>query len=286
MPSHPHATTQRVIRACERADALHLARQIAALSELRTAAKALALPIAGGIAAFTVPDFGRKLNHVAGAWLEEPLELEQLRDLERRCGERSVALEIDLSPHTPPENLERLARAGYCVNAYTNLYWRGLRSPLEAAAADSGEQASLPQVRRIEPAEGERFVEVSVAGFAAQPKAKPNALLEVLARIALVRQDTVLYVAELEGQWIATAAIALLETEWGVVAHLHLASALPEYRRRGAQSALFHYRLRDASIRGADLASTTTRLGGSARNAERAGLTLACTRPTFARVAS
>lgn len=279
------ATTQQIVRACERADTEHLTRQIAALAQVCPAARAVAMPVGGGVAALTVPEFGRKLNHLVGAWLEDVVDVEQLNDLERAYRDRSVSLEIDLAPHGPAENLQRLASRGYCVNAYTNVYWLDLTQPPNTSNVSADGSDARPVVREIAANERERFVEASISGFAAQPAPRPRALLEALARAALEREDTSLYAAEAEGEWLGTAGLAMLETESGVVAHLYLASTLPNHRRRGAQAALLDYRLRDARRRGAELASVTTRLGASsARNVERSGLTLGYTRPTFAQV--
>jgi len=275
----PRATTQHVVRACEQAEALHLARQVAALTVVAPALRPVATVVAGGTAALTVPAFGRKLNHVAGAWLEEPMTEQQLRELERAYLERSLALEIDLCPYGPAENLEQLARSGYCVNAYMNMYWLDLSVP--PSASDAGATCSVDAVGDDE---HEAFVATSIEGFAAQSKPRPSALLEALARVALAREDSVLYAAKWEGAWVATAGLALLETECGLIAHLYLASVLPQHRRRGLHAALLRHRLRDARARGATLACVTARLGtSSAQNLERGGMSLAYTKPTFAR---
>jgi GNAT superfamily N-acetyltransferase len=125
----------------------------------------------------------------------------------------------------------------------------------------------------------------SIAGFSAQPKPRSRELLGALARSACNRADTDLFVAELDGAVAGTAALSLLPTVAGLVAHLFLASTLPQARNQGVQTALLAARTQAAHRRGARFAHITARPGTtSARNVERAGYRLAYTKLTLSNV--
>jgi hypothetical protein len=96
-----------------------------------------------------------------------------------------------------------------------------------------------------------------------------------LGEITAKRSDGVCFLAELNGQAIATGVLLLHDG----VALLGGASTIPEGRRQGAQLALLESRLRYAGENGCDLAMMCA-LPGSAsqRNAERQGFRIAYTR--------
>jgi GNAT superfamily N-acetyltransferase len=237
---------------CEFVEAAHLREQLRALGP---EAQARALEVAGGVAALTVPEFGRKLNHVTGAGVNEPLAAEQLEAVEVTYAARGMPVEVDLCPHAQPPALELLGARGYRVNAFTNVYWSELTAPLQAATG--------LHLRRAGVEEHEHLIGLSVRGFAAHSKPRSAALLQALARAATARADTRLYVAESADGVVGSAAFALVPTALGPVAYLYLASTLPEFRRRGVQAALLALRAREARNEGAVLATLTARPGTS-----------------------
>jgi ribosomal protein S18 acetylase RimI-like enzyme len=82
---------------------------------------------------------------------------------------------------------------------------------------------------------------------------------------------SVRYVAYLEGT-IAGGGSARLEAG---LAQLTGAATLPEYRRKGVQTAVLRTRLIDAAREGCDLATVTVQPGSkSMQNAQRAGFSL------------
>jgi GNAT superfamily N-acetyltransferase len=234
--------------------------------------------LGGGVAAITLPLFGRKLNHVTGAAMAGPLEEGALRAVEEEFAALGVSTEIDLCPYADASALSLLAARGYRVNAFANMYWLPLSEQPAAIELTDG-----VAVRQVQAPEHAAFVEWSAAGFGAQPKPRPRELRTALAQSATLRSDTSLWVAEYHGCVAGSAALSLLETDRGRIAHLFLASTLPDFRGRGVQAALLHARGRVAQERGAACASITARPDtSSARNAERAGYRLAYTKPTFA----
>ena len=270
-------TSPSVAAAIEAAEAHHLRQQVETWRALG-AADAHVVEIAGGVAAFTERLFGRKLNHVTGLGMRGPLEADALATLEAAYAARGLGVEIDLCPHAVPGVLGLLGRRGYAVNAFSNTYARTLDDVPDRAVVEGG------GVDVLQGAEAdELFVEASVAGFSVQADTRPRELLEALARIALARDDTALFVARIDGRVAGSAGLSIAETPLGRVGELYIASTLPECRARGVQAALLRARLAVAKAAGCALAVVMARPANtSARNTERAGFGLAFTKATFA----
>jgi GNAT superfamily N-acetyltransferase len=264
----------------EEAEARHLAGQIGALAALDPALTATTLTVEGGVAALTVPGFGRKLNHVVGLGMRGAVDHPDVERLETAFFARDIPIEIDLCPYADPSALTVLAARGYRGTAFSNTYCCSL-APHRAAGPCEAMDTRL----RCAPATDiDAFIQASVDGFAAQPNPRPRRLLEVLARSAAMRRDVLLFTAETDGGIAGTAALALLQTACGTVAHLFLASTRHGFRGKGVQRALLDLRLDTARQRGADFASVTARpLNASARNTERAGFRLAYTKSSFSK---
>ena len=269
-------TSPRVASVLEAAEAWHLRVQVETWRALG-ASEAQVLEIGGGVAAFTEPLFGRKLNHVTGLGLAGPVDDDAFARLEAAYAARGLGVEIDLCPHADPGLLPLLARRGYTVNAFSNTYARTLADVPDAAPA-----SDLEVLRGV--AAAELFVDTSVAGFSVQAQQRPRELLAALARIAQAREDTSLFVARVDGRVAGSAGLSVMDTPLGRVAELYIASTLPAFRGRGVQAALLQARLEAARDSGCDLAFVGARPANtSARNTERAGFRLAFTKATFAR---
>lgn len=267
-------TSPSVAAAIEAAEAHHLRKQVETWRALG-AADAHVVDIAGGVAAFTEPRFGRKLNHVTGLGMRGPVDVDALAALEAAYAARGLGTEIDLCPHAASGLLPLLASRGYVVNAFSNTYARTLD---DVAAGDDGIEVFAGSDARA------LFVEASVAGFSVQAEKRPRDLLAALARVAHARADTSLFVARVDGQVAGSAGLSVAETALGRVGELYIASTLPEFRGRGVQTALLRARLVAARAAGCALAVVMARpANASARNTERAGFGLAFTKATFAR---
>lgn len=270
-------TSPEIALGLEAAEARHLQLQVETYARLWNRASARAFETCGGIAAFTEPLFGRKLNHVTGLGMGARVTAEALAQLERAYGEQGLGVEIDLCPHADGSALTALSQRGFEVNAFSNTYVRrmddaaSLECPKNSIVVEEGTDLAR-----------ELFVPSSVAGFSVQATRRPKALLETLARIAAARSDTTLFVAHVEGQVAGSAGLSVLHTPLGRVAHLYIASTLPAFRNQGVQSALLRARLLAASRSGCVLSTVTARpSNASARNVERAGFSLAYTKLTF-----
>ena len=271
-------TSPAIALSLEQAHARQLAQQAIHYRDLAPGNHGDVIYTAGASAAITEAAFGRKLNHVVGLGMGAVVTDEDLDGLVRAYAARGMDTEIDLCPHADPSALASVGRAGFSVNAFSNTYVRALTDDdLEARFSDHIEV--LTERTDTEA----RFVAASVAGFGGQPQPKPAALLETLARIAMARADTTLFIAVVDGVAAGSAGMSILPSDLGPIAHLYIASTLPAYRSQGIQLALLRARLQGARRAGCMLASVTARPGnGSTRNVERAGFSLAYTTATFA----
>jgi GNAT superfamily N-acetyltransferase len=263
-------------RRVEEADMLHLARQVESCSEIFPDQGLCTRSTGHGLAAVTLPLFGRKLNHVVGFGMAGPVSGDDIAVVEELYAKNNIAGEFDLCPHADVSALEALATRGYTVNGWINTYVRILTD--EDLEEPNGHHGI--DVCRVLPEEREKFTSISLLGF--KDGGRPKLLLEALARSAVLRPDTRLYFAVADGKVAGSAALALIDTPKGGVAHLYIDSTLPEARGQGVHAALLRGRLSDARRAGFELASIHARpTTSSARNIERAGFRLAYTKASF-----
>ncbi|HDR9880348.1 GNAT family N-acetyltransferase [Burkholderia cenocepacia] len=272
-------TSPATAKILESVEATHLARQIAAYARLEKRGESGTADVMASdtVAAITHAEFGRKLNHVTGLGMFGPVSSGTLVDLEARYAAKHLDIEIDLCPHCDASALAALTARNYQVNAFSNTYVRLLSDDRSNSLA-----TDRITVLSSQDVTSELFVATSVEGFSAQTPPRSVALLETLARIAVARTDTCLFAATLDGTLAGTAAMSIIPTSVGQVAHLSMASTISAFRCRGVQAALLRARLQAARNSGCVAATITARpTNVSARNAERAGLTLAYTKATF-----
>jgi predicted GNAT family acetyltransferase len=97
------------------------------------------------------------------------------------------------------------------------------------------------------------FESLSIEG--SKDSGRVELLLETLALIAILREDTSLYMATVDGKFAKSAGMAFINTSKGNVAQLYIDSTLQGYRGRGVQKALLKARLADARKAGFNMAS-------------------------------
>lgn len=268
-------TTLYTAQRLEEADILHLSRQVEACKQIFPNKICYTTYAGHGVASFTLPSFKRKLNRIIGFGMEGTASSEDLVEAEIAYSNLGLDTEVSICPLADETALKVLVERGYKANGFINNYARAITAEdLHYVPVPGVEMIRLPADRAHE------FATVSVAGYI--DGGRPVLLLDTLARMAVLREDTTLYFALVDGQMAGSAGMALIETSKGRVAHTYIDSTLPEYRGRGIQAALLKVRLRDARRKGYDLASCGARPGtGSARNIERAGFGLAYTKIHF-----
>lgn len=254
---------------------LHVSRQIDGCAQIFPDHKSFTVPIGNGVAAVTLPSFGRKLNRVVGYGMGGNISDRDLLIAEDLFTKNGVDTEINICPLADPSALPVLAARGYIVNNFMSIYVRVLTDDDLKEEKVEGIVISRVPADRVH-----EFPSWSLAGY--RDGGRAELLLETLARVAVLRSDTSLYIATVDGKVAGSAGMALIETSKGGVAHVYIDSTLPEYRGRGIQAALLRARLADARKAGYDLASAWARPGnGSCRNIERAGFGLAYTKTFF-----
>ncbi len=265
-------TSREIALRLEEADISHITRQIEACSQIFPDYRSFTVPVGHGVAAITLPSFTRKLNRVVGLGMGGTVTDQDFSVMEDLFTKNGVNTEISLCPMADSSVPQLLTSRGYTVESFINSYVRELTTKdLREVKIDG------IGISRIQNKDAQSFVSWSVDGY--KDGGRAEALLETLARVAVLREDTSLYIATVDGKVAGSGAMALIETSQGGVAHLYIDSTLPEFRGRGVQAALLKARLADAKKAGYDLASVQARPGnGSCRNIERAGFSLAYTK--------
>lgn len=166
---------------------------------------------------------------------------------------------LHLLSHAAPPLLPLLSSRGYALEYVLHVYTHGLTSLPPPPA--------LPVRKELDPG---AWAGLSARGFG------PGA--EAMMRLVAHAPGTVRLVTEVGGQPAGTAALSVTQG----VAALYGTSTLPEFRGRGAQTALLAARLHLAAELGAEVASVFVTPGtGSERNVRRAGFEVVGMRLTF-----
>lgn len=185
---------------------------------------------------------------------------------------------FDVSPYSVgPKMMWTLSELGlYCARYHTFLY----ASPAENVVAHSGDIDVVKVDRRLE-GDFSSVWRRSFLEVADIPSSVPidwtNNLANAVARLC-DEPDWHLYLAYVEGNAAGAAAMHC----HGGVATLAIAGTLPEYRRKGCQTAVLLRRIQDASLSGCDLVVAQSGLmTTSQNNMERCGLRIAFNRAVW-----
>jgi GNAT superfamily N-acetyltransferase len=190
----------------------------------------------------------------------------EMERIETFFRERKAAVMHEVCPLSDAALLTMLNERGYQPVELSSV----LFLPLHERAP--GEQGSL---RARIAGEGERDLWAKASADGWREFTEVASMLSGLARVIASTEGTSSFCVELDGQMVATGALAIRDG----VALFAGASTVPEYRRRGAQQALLESRFAYAMEQGCDLAMIVTAPGSaSQRNAERAGFRVAYTR--------
>lgn len=225
------------------------------------------IAVAGAYAMFD--GVSSPITQTFGLGLFDPITPAELEKIENFFKERGAPVFHEVSPLAGLELVALLNERGYRPMEFTSVMYRAISREGDPAVPRN----ENIRVRAIAEDEGELWAQVTAKGWSHLPELSEY-LLE-LAPISTQREDSVSFLAELEGQPIASAAMSLS----GGVALLAGACTIPAARKLGAQLALLDYRLRYAAEHGCDLAMMCAQPGSaSQRNAERHGFRIAYTR--------
>jgi len=197
---------------------------------------------------------------------EEP-KADDLDTIERFFRDRGAPIFHEVSPHAGVATLDLLCARDYRPSEISNVMYRSIESPDQPVPADIS-------IRVIGSNESDLWSNISARGWAQEHPELQSFLLEV-GRISSAREDTFCFLAEIDGQPGAAGVLCL----HAGIALFGGAATVPEFRRRGLQTALLQQRMRFAASHGCDLAMMVALPGSeSQRNAERRGFNVAYTR--------
>lgn len=259
-------SNQELARRLERTEASSSAAFVEARARLFPESGAEWTTVAGAYALFDGPE--SPLTQTFGLGLFEEVGAAELDRIEAYFAERHAPVLHEISPLAQPSLLPLLTARHYQPLEYTSVLYQELAPQAEAAAA------SALATRIISPDEAESWAKTSAAGWGSDMPEFADFLLS-FGKVTAHSTGMACFVAELEGQPIATAGLFLHQG----VALLAGASTVPTARGRGAQAALLAARLQHAAARGCTLATMGALPGSqSQRNAERHGFRIAYTR--------
>jgi GNAT superfamily N-acetyltransferase len=222
---------------------------------------------AGGIALFLAP--GSPVNMIYGAGLTGPASVEAFVAVERFYAEHGTRAAISLSPLADEGFVAQLGVRGWMLTDFENVL---VREPADAAG--EGTPATDVEVRVASTAEERAtWADVSSGAFSAPEPPSPEVVR--LGDAMAARDDVTLLIASVDGHAAGAGALWLDDGLGWLLGD----ATLPQYRRRGAQSALLAERTRLAALAGCELAVTEARPGStSQRNMERLGYRVVYTR--------
>jgi GNAT superfamily N-acetyltransferase len=267
-------------RRLERAEGLSNARFVESRARVRPSSGACWIAVAGAYAMFDGP--ASPATQTFGLGIAQLPADEDLDRIEAFFVERGAAVYHEVSPLADDKLVPMLAARGYRPFEFTSVMYQpiGAGGPRASEGSEAADGVRPPvTVRIVETADLEVFARTSAAGWS---QAGFGDFIFEMARANAASEGVSLFLAELDGQPIATAALSVVDG----VAHLAGASTIPEGRNRGAQLALLDHRLRFAAAQGCDIALMGALPGsGSQRNAERNGFRIAYTRLKWGQIA-
>ncbi len=202
-----------------------------------------------------------------GLGLSEQLSPVSLDRIESFFLDRGAGVVHEVSPLAGIETIDLLCTRGYRPIELSSVMHRSVERPVKK---DYG--AVTVRVAAVEDAP--LWASVSARGWAHEhPELQDS--LEQFGAVAFAREQTVNFIAELDGEPGAAGTLCLHDG----IALFGGASVIPKMRRRGLQAALLEARMSYASDRGYELAMMVTEAGSqSQRNAERKDFRIAYTR--------
>jgi GNAT superfamily N-acetyltransferase len=254
-------------RRLERAEARSNAGFVEARAAVFPDSGACWIEVAGAYAMFD--GVNSPSTQTFGLGLLQPVTSAVMEEIEEFFQRRGAPVFHEVSPLADIALLALLNERGYQPIEFTSVMVRPIRLDIRRAESSS----ARIQVRLIREEERELWAQTSARGWSELTEYAD--LMLDMARVCAQKSDALSFIAELEGQPIATGAMIL----GNGVALLAGASTIPEARRQGAQLALLEGRLHHASEQGCDLAMMCAAPGSSSqRNAERNGFRIAYTR--------
>jgi GNAT superfamily N-acetyltransferase len=229
------------------------------------------IAVGGGIAEFR--GINSPVTQAEGLGLNGPVAEEEFERLEEFFRSRGSGVFIEVCPMADQSFIETLGKRGYRVIEFSNMLLR------EVDVCESFPPPSPGvMIRPAEPGESRLFAETVSRGFSEHFEPTDeliSTIQEFFTGVGLTP-----YLAFLDGKLAGGGTLGIRKG----VAGLFGTSTLPEFRKRGLQSALISSRLDIGRAAGCDVAmSITLPSSGSQRNLERQGFRVVYTRTKFTR---
>jgi GNAT superfamily N-acetyltransferase len=227
-------------------------------------------PICGGHMIFA--GLGSPVGRAVGLGLDRPLTAEDLDRVEGFYRSHHAPSQVDLTPVHEPAVFEMFKKRGYGIAELNNVLWRPLRPDESFPGAPPG-----VELRAGRPEEADSFADIVAPSFheTVQP---PEGFHQMLAPLFQI-PGVISFVASVNGVMAGVGA-GLMIPEHHIVA-LFGAGTVPEFRRRGIQTAVLGVRLKLAAEAGCELAVVVTQGATvSQRNSERVGFRVAYSKVT------
>ena len=230
--------------------------------------EAAAETIAGGYAVYCGAN--SPITQAVGLGLNGPVSLEEFGKLEEFYFKRKEAVRVETCPLADPTLLEYYKERNYHVSEFSNVMVRLVRKMRDAKLT------SGLQLHKAGPEELDLWTLTVAQGFAENYPVTQE-ILNVMKMFSMGK-NAECYLARINGRVAGGATLAVR----GRIAGLFGASTLPEFRKRGVQTALLQVRLKRALEVGCELAVSLAQPGSaSQRNMTRQGFQSLYTRVKF-----
>jgi GNAT superfamily N-acetyltransferase len=240
------------------------------MRELRSGAESAVDRVCGGFAIYC--GAGSPVTQAVGLGLDGPVTSEEFDRLEEFYFSRKEPVRVETCPMAHGSLFEFFGQRGYRVTEFSNVMARPVGGSEELPESDGVD------IRRAGREELDLWTLTVAQGFA-EHFPVTQGLLDVMKMFSMGK-GTECYLARIDGRVVGGATVALR----GNIAGLFGASTLPEFRKRGVQTALLHTRLRRAAETGCDLAVSLAQPGSASnRNIARRGFQTLYTRVKFER---
>lgn len=261
---------QALARRLESAEEMPQVHYAKLYQNLRPEINAAVEPICGGHMIFA--GVGSPIGRTTGMGFDGSATVADLDRMEQFYRARGAPSQIDVCPLTDPSLFELLKPRGYEMGELNNVLFRRLSNE------DPGPVPEGVSIRKGDASRAEEFADIVVRAFYPDGGA-PEGFAAMISPIYQV-DGAILFVAEADGKPVACGA-GLMILEHKVLA-LFGAGTLPEYRRRGLQTALLRTRMAVAAKAGCEYAVIVTRGGTTSQhNAERLGFGVAYSKATL-----
>jgi GNAT superfamily N-acetyltransferase len=262
--------TPELARQIEFAEAQSAVSCADTMHELRAGSESAVKRVCGGFAIYC--GAGSPVTQAVGLGLDGPVSSEEFDQLEGFYFSRKEPVRVETCPMADASLFELFGQRGYRVTEFSNVMVRPVCRSEEYAVPQGVE------IRRAGREELGLWTLTVAQGFA-EYFPVTRELLDVMKMFALSK-GTECYLARIEGRVAGGATLAVR----GKIAGLFGASTLPDYRRRGVQTALLEARLRRAAEAKCDVAVSLAQPGSASnRNIARRGFQTLYTRVKFER---